>query len=128
MITELVCTAVAVGLYLNTLDADFCYDDRYVSPTERSSAAANNITARSYTCHLLRLRRHGREAERDGWLLLSACLHVLLSVACDESPLICRLKARHKERVRGWECTKTQALNKCCNIPKASTVLNCAFI
>ncbi|XP_078098871.1 protein O-mannosyl-transferase TMTC2-like [Sander vitreus] len=27
MITELVCTAVAVGLYLNTLDADFCYDD-----------------------------------------------------------------------------------------------------
>ena len=28
MITELVCTAVAVGLYLNTLDADFCYDDR----------------------------------------------------------------------------------------------------
>uniref|UniRef100_A0A3P9KZH4 dolichyl-phosphate-mannose--protein mannosyltransferase n=1 Tax=Oryzias latipes TaxID=8090 RepID=A0A3P9KZH4_ORYLA len=27
MITELVCTAVAVALYLNTLDADFCYDD-----------------------------------------------------------------------------------------------------
>ncbi|CAG5927531.1 unnamed protein product [Menidia menidia] len=27
MITELACTAVAVGLYLNTLDADFCYDD-----------------------------------------------------------------------------------------------------
>ncbi|KAM8910394.1 protein O-mannosyl-transferase TMTC2-like isoform 2-T2 [Spinachia spinachia] len=27
MITELVCTAVAVGLHLNTLDADFCYDD-----------------------------------------------------------------------------------------------------
>ncbi|XP_034018928.1 protein O-mannosyl-transferase TMTC2a [Thalassophryne amazonica] len=27
MITELVCTAAAVGLYLNTLDADFCYDD-----------------------------------------------------------------------------------------------------
>uniref|UniRef100_A0A667ZU19 dolichyl-phosphate-mannose--protein mannosyltransferase n=1 Tax=Myripristis murdjan TaxID=586833 RepID=A0A667ZU19_9TELE len=27
MITELLCTAVAVGLYLNTLDADFCYDD-----------------------------------------------------------------------------------------------------
>uniref|UniRef100_A0A7N8WJV8 dolichyl-phosphate-mannose--protein mannosyltransferase n=1 Tax=Mastacembelus armatus TaxID=205130 RepID=A0A7N8WJV8_9TELE len=27
MITELVCTAVAVGLYLNTLDSDFCYDD-----------------------------------------------------------------------------------------------------
>lgn len=27
MITELVCTAVAVGLYVNTLDADFCYDD-----------------------------------------------------------------------------------------------------
>ncbi|KAM6961737.1 protein O-mannosyl-transferase TMTC2-like [Tautogolabrus adspersus] len=27
MITELVCTAVAVGLYLNTLDAEFCYDD-----------------------------------------------------------------------------------------------------
>ncbi|KAM9327318.1 protein O-mannosyl-transferase TMTC2-like [Pholidichthys leucotaenia] len=27
MITELVCTAVAVGLYANTLDADFCYDD-----------------------------------------------------------------------------------------------------
>ncbi|XP_056132530.1 protein O-mannosyl-transferase TMTC2-like [Lampris incognitus] len=27
MITELVCTAVAVVLYLNTLDADFCYDD-----------------------------------------------------------------------------------------------------
>ncbi|CAM9215416.1 unnamed protein product, partial [Lampetra planeri] len=28
MITELLCTAVAVGLYVNTLDADFCYDDR----------------------------------------------------------------------------------------------------
>uniref|UniRef100_A0A3P8S9J8 dolichyl-phosphate-mannose--protein mannosyltransferase n=1 Tax=Amphiprion percula TaxID=161767 RepID=A0A3P8S9J8_AMPPE len=27
MITELLCTAVAVGLYVNTLDADFCYDD-----------------------------------------------------------------------------------------------------
>ncbi|KAL3048146.1 hypothetical protein OYC64_006842 [Pagothenia borchgrevinki] len=27
MITELLCTAVALGLYLNTLDADFCYDD-----------------------------------------------------------------------------------------------------
>ncbi|XP_053271328.1 protein O-mannosyl-transferase TMTC2 [Pleuronectes platessa] len=27
MITELACTAVAVGLYVNTLDADFCYDD-----------------------------------------------------------------------------------------------------
>uniref|UniRef100_A0A3B5BA22 dolichyl-phosphate-mannose--protein mannosyltransferase n=1 Tax=Stegastes partitus TaxID=144197 RepID=A0A3B5BA22_9TELE len=27
MITELLCTAVAVGLYANTLDADFCYDD-----------------------------------------------------------------------------------------------------
>uniref|UniRef100_A0A665VVY3 dolichyl-phosphate-mannose--protein mannosyltransferase n=1 Tax=Echeneis naucrates TaxID=173247 RepID=A0A665VVY3_ECHNA len=27
MITELLCTAAAVGLYLNTLDADFCYDD-----------------------------------------------------------------------------------------------------
>ncbi|XP_028252727.1 protein O-mannosyl-transferase TMTC2 isoform X2 [Parambassis ranga] len=27
MITELLCTAVAVGLYLNTLEADFCYDD-----------------------------------------------------------------------------------------------------
>ncbi|XP_061920857.1 protein O-mannosyl-transferase TMTC2 isoform X2 [Entelurus aequoreus] len=27
MITELLCTAVAVGVYVNTLDADFCYDD-----------------------------------------------------------------------------------------------------
>ncbi|XP_076014954.1 protein O-mannosyl-transferase TMTC2-like [Genypterus blacodes] len=27
MITELLCTAAAVGLYANTLDADFCYDD-----------------------------------------------------------------------------------------------------
>ncbi|XP_072311168.1 protein O-mannosyl-transferase TMTC2-like [Eucyclogobius newberryi] len=27
MFTELLCTAVAVGLYLNTLGADFCYDD-----------------------------------------------------------------------------------------------------
>lgn len=28
MITELLCTAAAVCLYVNTLDADFCYDDR----------------------------------------------------------------------------------------------------
>ncbi|XP_054609626.1 protein O-mannosyl-transferase TMTC2-like isoform X3 [Dunckerocampus dactyliophorus] len=27
MITELLCSAVAVGVYVNTLDADFCYDD-----------------------------------------------------------------------------------------------------
>lgn len=27
MFTELLCAAVAVGLYVNTLDADFCYDD-----------------------------------------------------------------------------------------------------
>jgi len=25
---EVLCSAVAVALYLNTLDADFCYDDR----------------------------------------------------------------------------------------------------
>lgn len=44
MFTELVCTAVAVGLYLNTLDADFCYDDRYVQlPTSPSLKS---------TCHL----------------------------------------------------------------------------
>ncbi|KAI4887485.1 hypothetical protein NFI96_017745 [Prochilodus magdalenae] len=30
MITELVCSAVALVLYVNTLDADFCYDDRHV--------------------------------------------------------------------------------------------------
>ncbi|KTF94944.1 hypothetical protein cypCar_00020564 [Cyprinus carpio] len=28
MIAELVCSAVALLLYVNTLDADFCYDDR----------------------------------------------------------------------------------------------------
>ncbi|CDQ95900.1 unnamed protein product [Oncorhynchus mykiss] len=32
MITELVCSAVALVLYLNTLNADFCYDDRYDLP------------------------------------------------------------------------------------------------
>lgn len=29
MIVELVCSAVALLLYMNTLSADFCYDDRY---------------------------------------------------------------------------------------------------
>ncbi|KAI9533584.1 hypothetical protein NQZ68_021119 [Dissostichus eleginoides] len=46
MITELLCTAVALGLYLNTLDADFCYDDRGIlGPRQRCmilfEAAAN---------------------------------------------------------------------------------------
>lgn len=29
MIAELLCSAVALVLYVNTLDADLCYDDRY---------------------------------------------------------------------------------------------------
>ena len=31
MFAELVSSAVALLLYVNTLDADFCYDDRYLS-------------------------------------------------------------------------------------------------
>lgn len=31
MIAELVCSAVALVLYVNTLGADFCYDDRYMN-------------------------------------------------------------------------------------------------
>ena len=31
MIAELVCGVVAVLLYVNTLGADFCYDDRYLN-------------------------------------------------------------------------------------------------
>lgn len=33
MIVELVCSAVALLLYMNTLSADFCYDDRYSPPS-----------------------------------------------------------------------------------------------
>lgn len=29
MFAELLCVAVALVLYVNTLGADFCYDDRY---------------------------------------------------------------------------------------------------
>ncbi|TWW64697.1 hypothetical protein D4764_22G0003440 [Takifugu flavidus] len=36
MIAELLCTAAAAALYLNTLDADFCYDDRLKIPTFQS--------------------------------------------------------------------------------------------
>ncbi len=30
MFAELLCGAVALVLYVNTLGADFCYDDRYL--------------------------------------------------------------------------------------------------
>ncbi|XP_072233860.1 protein O-mannosyl-transferase TMTC2 [Leuresthes tenuis] len=44
MITELVSTAVAVGLYLNTLDADFCYDDSRAIKTNQDLLPATPWT------------------------------------------------------------------------------------
>lgn len=37
MFAELLCSAVALVLYVNTLGADFCYDDRYLSEWMTSS-------------------------------------------------------------------------------------------
>lgn len=34
MFAELLCGAVALVLYVNTLGADFCYDDRYFGLNE----------------------------------------------------------------------------------------------
>ena len=58
MITELACTAVAVGLYVNTLDADFCYDDRY-------DGVRSAVSLRSSTCH--RLSLEAEEEDEEGW-------------------------------------------------------------
>ncbi|KAK5895669.1 hypothetical protein CgunFtcFv8_009343 [Champsocephalus gunnari] len=72
MITELLCTAVALGLYLNTLDADFCYDDRYVSPLPSTPTPSDPPLVISI-CKL-------RAGEGVGVRLL-AFLHVLLSLS-----------------------------------------------
>ncbi|XP_077356844.1 protein O-mannosyl-transferase TMTC2-like isoform X2 [Festucalex cinctus] len=44
MITELLCTAVAVGVYVNTLDADFCYDDSRAIKTNQDLLPATPWT------------------------------------------------------------------------------------
>lgn len=50
MIEELVCSAVALVLYLNTLGADFCYDDRYSVKRFNPSDPLCNFTFPLWKC------------------------------------------------------------------------------
>ncbi|KAI7802553.1 hypothetical protein IRJ41_013250 [Triplophysa rosa] len=60
MIAELVCSAVALVLYVNTLDADFCYDDRCLLIVVSIVQMAPRLKSRDRDLSILLVNRGGR--------------------------------------------------------------------